>query len=125
MEPIESSETSAYNNTVTPGTYPKEKKLQSKHGKSLKQEFVTFMGRILQDTSVFSRNFVSNIPSYLLPLLSFFAAETITPFLCSYKSNIISTPELQIEYIDQPVVLYFGKGYNKTEETWIVRPVNY
>ena len=28
MEPIESSETSAYNNTLTPGTYPKEKKLQ-------------------------------------------------------------------------------------------------
>jgi len=26
MEPIESSETSAYNNTLTPGTYPKEKK---------------------------------------------------------------------------------------------------
>jgi len=34
--PIESSETSAYNNTLTPGTYPKEKKLQSKHGESLK-----------------------------------------------------------------------------------------
>ena len=29
MEPIESYETSAYNNTVTPGTYPKEKKLLS------------------------------------------------------------------------------------------------
>ena len=28
MEPIESSETSVYNNTLTPGTYPKEKKLQ-------------------------------------------------------------------------------------------------
>ena len=73
------------------------------------------MGRILQDTFVFSRNFVSNIPSYLPPLLSFFAAETITPFLRSYKSNIISTPELQIECIEEPVVLYFGKGYNKTE----------
>ena len=36
MEPIESSETSAYINTLTPGTYPKEKKLQSKHGESLK-----------------------------------------------------------------------------------------
>ena len=36
MEPIESSETSAYSNTLTPGTYPKEKKLQSKHGESLK-----------------------------------------------------------------------------------------
>ena len=36
MEPIESSETSAYNNTLTPGTYPKEKKLQSKLGESLK-----------------------------------------------------------------------------------------
>ena len=28
MEPIESSETSAYINTLTPGTYPKVKKLQ-------------------------------------------------------------------------------------------------
>ena len=36
MEPVESSETSAYNNKLTPGTYPKEKKLQSKHGESLK-----------------------------------------------------------------------------------------
>jgi len=36
MEPIGSSETSAYNNTLTPGTYPKERKLQSKHGESLK-----------------------------------------------------------------------------------------
>jgi len=36
MEPIESFETSAYINTLTPGTYPKEKKLQSKQGKSLK-----------------------------------------------------------------------------------------
>jgi len=36
MEPIESSETSAYNNTLMPGAYPKEKKLQSKHGESLK-----------------------------------------------------------------------------------------
>ena len=31
MEPIESSETSAYINTLTPGTYPKEKKLQNVH----------------------------------------------------------------------------------------------
>jgi hypothetical protein len=30
MEPIESSETSAYSNTLTPGTYPKEKKVQSR-----------------------------------------------------------------------------------------------
>ena len=29
MEPIESSETSAYSNSVTPGTYPKEKILQT------------------------------------------------------------------------------------------------
>ena len=40
MEPIESSETSAYINTLTPGTYPKEKKLQSKHGESLKSRKV-------------------------------------------------------------------------------------
>jgi len=31
MEPIESSETLVYNNTLTPGTYPKEKKLQVGH----------------------------------------------------------------------------------------------
>ena len=30
MEPTESSKTSAYNNTLTPGTYPKEKKLLDK-----------------------------------------------------------------------------------------------
>ena len=36
MEPIESSETSGYNNTLTPGTYSKEKKLESKHSESLK-----------------------------------------------------------------------------------------
>ena len=40
MEPIQSSETSAYNNTLTPGTYPKEKKLQSKHGESLKSRII-------------------------------------------------------------------------------------
>ena len=36
MERIESSETSAYINTLTPGTYTKEKKLQSKHSEGLK-----------------------------------------------------------------------------------------
>ena len=35
MEPIESSETSAYINTLTPGTYPKEKKLQYKEHETL------------------------------------------------------------------------------------------
>jgi hypothetical protein len=40
MEPIESSEMSAYN-TVTPGTYPKEKKMQSKHGESLQSTKAT------------------------------------------------------------------------------------
>ena len=43
MEPIESSETSAYINTLTPGTYPKEKKLQSKHGESLKSRICLFL----------------------------------------------------------------------------------
>ena len=41
MEPIKSSETSAYINTLTPGTYPKEKKVQSKHGESLKSRIFT------------------------------------------------------------------------------------
>ena len=40
MELIESSETSAYINTLTPGTCPKEKKLQSKHGESLKSRII-------------------------------------------------------------------------------------
>ena len=43
METIESSEMSAYNNTLTPGTYPKEKKLQSKHGESLKSRKIRFV----------------------------------------------------------------------------------
>jgi hypothetical protein len=36
MEPTESSETSAINITWTPGTYPKDNKLQLEHGESLK-----------------------------------------------------------------------------------------
>ena len=32
MEPIETSETSEYNNTLTPGTYPKEKKIALEDG---------------------------------------------------------------------------------------------
>ena len=51
MEPIESSETSAYNNTLTPGTYPNEKKLQSKHGESLKSRKRMMM--ITTTTTVF------------------------------------------------------------------------
>jgi len=43
MEPIESSETSAYINTLTLGTYPKEKKLQSKIGESLKSRKPIFV----------------------------------------------------------------------------------
>ena len=47
MEPIESSETSAYINTLTPGTYPKEKKLQSKHGESLKSSIIFMFNYIV------------------------------------------------------------------------------
>ena len=36
MEPTESSETSAINITWTPGTYPKDNKLQLEQGESLK-----------------------------------------------------------------------------------------
>ena len=51
MEPIESSKTSAYNNTLTPGTYPKEKKLQSKHSESLKSRInVLFTNVVLEIT---------------------------------------------------------------------------
>jgi hypothetical protein len=48
MEPTESSETSAINVTWTPGTYPKDKKLQLEHGESLKSR-ISFL--------VFQRNF--------------------------------------------------------------------
>ena len=52
MEPIESSETSAYNNnTLTPETYPKEKKLQSKHGENLKSRIDHFNQTISFDGS--------------------------------------------------------------------------
>ena len=43
MEPIESSENSAYNNTLTPGTYPKEKKLQVRNCKHSMSIVVCFM----------------------------------------------------------------------------------
>ena len=38
MEPIETSETSAYNNTLTPGTYPKEKNLQAAQSSTIALE---------------------------------------------------------------------------------------
>jgi hypothetical protein len=55
MEPIESSETSAYINTLTPATYPKEKKLQSKHGESLKSslEFIEYLSKNLSSETDF------------------------------------------------------------------------
>ena len=40
MEPTESSETSAVNVTWTPGTYPKDNKLQLEHGESLKSRTI-------------------------------------------------------------------------------------
>ena len=55
MEPIESSETSAYINTVTPGTYPKEKKLQSKHGESLKSILDVFITEAGFPATLFTR----------------------------------------------------------------------
>jgi len=57
METIESSETSAYNNTLTPGTYPKEEKLQSKHGESLKSRL--FLIHKLVDWRVLETNMQS------------------------------------------------------------------
>jgi len=40
MELTESSETSAINVTWTPGTYPKDNKLQLEHGESLKSKYI-------------------------------------------------------------------------------------
>ena len=40
MEPTESSETSAINVIWTPGTYPKDNKLQLEHGESLKSRIL-------------------------------------------------------------------------------------
>jgi len=49
MEPIESSETSAYNNALTPETYPKEKKLHlSGCYDKLKKITKIFIVRLLQ-----------------------------------------------------------------------------
>jgi len=43
MEPTKSSETLAINVTWTPGTYPKDNKLQLEHGESLKSRRFCFI----------------------------------------------------------------------------------
>jgi len=52
MEPIESSETSAYINTLTPGTYPKEKKLQSQ---------INFIGTTAEDRFIVTQKNLKQI----------------------------------------------------------------
>ena len=60
MEPTESSETSAINVTWTPGTYPKDKKLQLEHGESLKS-------RILEQNSICIFRFLQSNYMYETP----------------------------------------------------------
>ena len=87
MEPIESSETSAYNNTLTPGTYPKEKKLQSKHGESLKS---SINGTYVPDVILCNiYNFSSGIVFATRETSSMRAAKTFT-FRCYKYSNVTS-----------------------------------
>jgi len=48
MEPTDSSETSAINVTWTPGTYPKDNKLQLEHGESLKSSIQVPFSHVTQ-----------------------------------------------------------------------------
>ena len=84
MEPTESYETSAYNNRLTPWTYPKEKKLQSKHGESLKSGAVIMLDtpcsgvvwRVLATHSI--RQFPLHFPSHASPCAITFQLESNT-----------------------------------------------
>ena len=70
MEPIESSKTSVYNNTLTPGTYPKEKKLQSKHGESLKStNFSLLLSSCISTNNCVSCNFIYSLKHKQLRIL--------------------------------------------------------
>jgi len=82
------------------------------------------MGRKLQDTFDNSKNSASRKPNSSLPLPSSFAAEIRTPYLGSYSSTTISTPERPIESINPPVSPYSAKRYITTEENLIAHLEN-
>ena len=125
MEPIESSETSAYNNTLTPGTYPKEKKLQSKHGESLKS-------RNINTISPFSQGSIPALcptqpathcapgpstqekrsdrqPDHLAQLVPKFRMSGVTPSLLTYAFMPCTETALYL-----PVHLSKKKSYHTT-----------
>jgi len=83
------------------------------------------MGRKLQDTFVYSRNFASRKPNSLHPSPSSFAALITTLYPVSYNSIITSTPEPPTESINAPAWPYYGKGYTKTDENWAAHPESY
>jgi len=56
------------------------------------------MGRKLQDTFDYMKNSESRKPSSSPPLPSSFATEITTPYLVSYISITISTPEIILIY---------------------------
>jgi len=65
MEPTESSETSAINVTWTPGTYPKDNKLQLEHSESLKSraQYV-----LLRDGGIYPKPGAGKEPSVAIHL---------------------------------------------------------
>jgi hypothetical protein len=92
--------------------------------KAWNQEYITSMGRKLQDTFDYSKNSASRKSNSSPPLLSFFTAEITTPYLISYSSITTSTPALPIESINAPVLLYSGKGYITTHENFTIHRGN-
>jgi hypothetical protein len=82
------------------------------------------MGRKLQDTFDYSKNSASRKPNSSLPLHSSCAAEITTPYLGSYSSITTFTPDLPIESINEPVLLYSGKEYITIDENLIIHLKN-
>ena len=68
MEPIEGSETSAYNNQ-TPGKHPKEYIIDSKHGESLKSRTKSYFIKITQ-SPVLPHSHLSYATDFLTGLLA-------------------------------------------------------
>jgi len=71
------------------------------------------MGTKLQDAFDYSKNSESRKPDSWPSLLSSFAAKMMTPYLVSYSSITISTPELPIQSICAPVLPYSGKDTSR------------
>jgi len=80
------------------------------------------MGRKLQDTFVYSKNFASSNPNSLDPSPSYFATVITTLYHVSYNFIITFTPGPPADYINQPAWPYYGKGYTKTDENWPSHP---